>query len=90
MRLPSRSLGHRTKRKIIHVRHEVAERIVWQSRLTRPAVPSAVPYEVWRGGNESSKALGQRTRARKGRTLTARGGCLCQHQAEAGKGGRQG
>jgi hypothetical protein len=41
------------------VRHEVAERIVWHPK-TRPAVPSAVPYEVRRCGNKSSKALKQR------------------------------
>lgn len=38
------------------LRHEVACVIVRQSHLTGPAVPSAVPYEVWRQGNESSKS----------------------------------
>lgn len=38
------------------VRHEVAYVIVWQSHLTRPAVPSAVPYEVGRIGNKPSKS----------------------------------
>jgi hypothetical protein len=38
------------------LRHEVACVVVWRSHPARPAVPSAVPYEVWRRGNESSKS----------------------------------
>ena len=38
------------------VRHEVVCVIVWQSHLAGPAVPSAVPYEVERLGNEPFKS----------------------------------
>jgi len=39
------------------LRHEVAGVIVWRDEiLTRPAVPSAVPYEVRRRGNGPSKS----------------------------------
>ena len=34
------------------LRHEVACVIVRRSHPAEPAVPSAVPYEVWRSGNE--------------------------------------
>jgi putative SOS response-associated peptidase YedK len=38
------------------VRHEVACVIVRRHHRAEPAVPSAVSYEVWRLGNESSKS----------------------------------
>jgi putative SOS response-associated peptidase YedK len=38
------------------VRHEVADMIVRRGRSAGPAVPSAVPYEVGRLGNELSKS----------------------------------
>ena len=38
------------------LRHEVACVIVRRSHPAEPAVPSAVPYEVWRSGNGPSKS----------------------------------
>ena len=38
------------------LRHEVACMIVRRSYPAEPAVPSAVPYEVWRFGNGPSKS----------------------------------
>jgi hypothetical protein len=38
------------------LRHEVARVIVRRSHPAEPAVPSAVPYEVWRSGNGPSKS----------------------------------
>jgi hypothetical protein len=38
------------------VRHEVACVTVRRALATGPAIPLAVPYEVWRFGNESSKS----------------------------------
>jgi len=41
----------------VPARHEVARMIVRRSHPTGPAVPSAVPYEVGRRGNEPSRSL---------------------------------
>ena len=49
-----------------------------------PVVPSAVSYEVRQQGNALSNALGHGTHSHPTGTRTARGGCLCQHQAERG------
>ena len=68
------------------LRHEVARLIVWHVVSTRPVVPSAVSYEVWQQGNALSNALGQRTHSHPTGTRTARERCLCQHQAEKGRG----
>src|SRR5262249_53397441 len=72
------------------LRHEVARLIVWRVVLTRPAVPSAVAYEVRQQGNALSNALGQRTHSHPTGTRTVRERCLCQHQAEMGRDGRYG
>jgi len=42
----------------VALRHEVARLMVWHVVSTRPAVPSAVSYEVRQQGNALSKALG--------------------------------
>src|ERR1035437_7284622 len=52
----------------------------------RPCVPSHVAYEVGRGGNDPSKALGQCTPHRKVGTGTVRQRCICQHRGGDGLG----
>ena len=56
--------------------------------LTRPAVPSAVPYEEMRGGNQSCEAFRQSTHSLPAGIRTVRERCICQHQAEKGLGSR--
>src|SRR6266568_350291 len=54
------------------LRHEVARLIVWHVVSTRPAVPSAVSYEVRQQGNALSKALGHGTHSHLTGTKTVR------------------
>ena len=54
----------------VDLRHEVARLIVWHGVQTRPAVPSAVSYEVRQQGNALSKALEQRTHSHSTGTCT--------------------
>ena len=74
----------------LSLRHEVARLIVWRVVSTRPAVPSAVSYEVRQQGNALSNALGQGTHSHPTGARTVRGRCICQHQAERGLDGRYG
>src|SRR5215813_4361245 len=66
------------------LRHEVARLIVWHAVSTRPVVPSAVSYADVREGNDSYRACGHGTHSHPTGTGTARGRCICQHQAETG------
>ena len=66
------------------LRHEVARLIDWQVVLTSPVVPSTVPYVVRQQGNALSNAHEHGTHSHLTGTRTARGRCLCQHQAELG------
>ena len=66
------------------LRHEIARLIVWQAVPTRPVVPSAISYEVMRGGNDPSRALGHGTHSLLTGACTVRERCLCQQQAETG------
>ena len=67
----------------LSLRHEVARLIVWHV-VTRPVVPSAVSYADVREGNDSYSACGHGTHSHPTGTGTARGRCICQHQAEMG------
>ena len=64
--------------------------IVWHVVSTRPAVPSAVSYADVRQGHDPYSACGHGTHSHATGTRTVRGGCLCQHQAERGRDGRDG
>src|SRR5215468_10516618 len=66
------------------LRHEVARLIGWHAVSTRPVVPSAVSYADVREGNDSYRACGHGTHSHPTGTGTARGRCICQHQAETG------
>src|SRR5262249_23948728 len=57
---------------------------------TRPGVPSAVSYADVREGHDSFRACGHGTHSHPTGTGTARGRCLCQHQAEMGRDGGYG
>jgi putative SOS response-associated peptidase YedK len=61
-------------------RREVVCVIVRRRHPAGPAVPSAVPYEVGRIGNEPSKSPGTMYPAITTGTETARGRYFCQHQ----------
>ena len=74
----------------VTLRHEVARWIVWHAVVTRPVVPSTVSYEVRQHGNALSHALGHGTHRHPTDTQTARGWCLCSHQAEMGLDGWDG
>jgi putative SOS response-associated peptidase YedK len=62
------------------VRREVVRVIVQRRHPAGPAVPSAVPYEVRRLGNEPSKSPRTTYPAVTTGTETARGRYFCQHQ----------
>jgi hypothetical protein len=73
------------------LRQEVARAIVLMQkrggkRQPGPVVPSTVPYEEAREGNDPCNALAQRTHGRKTGIRTVRNGCVCQHQGGAGPG----
>jgi hypothetical protein len=62
------------------VRREVVCVIVRRRHPAGPAVPSAVPYEVGRVGDEPSKSPRTMYPAVTTGTETARGRYFCQHQ----------
>src|SRR5215471_8746146 len=78
-RLARLKIGPAPMHDLLHMalRHEVARLIVWRVVLTRPAVPSAVSYEVRQQGNALSNALGQRTHSHPTGTRTVRERCIC-------------
>ena len=87
--------GQITRLKVLkrqmYLRQEVARAIVLMpekggERQTGPAVPSAVPYEVRREGNEPSNSPLTTYPRQQAEHQTVRGTVICQHQGGEGPG----